>query len=157
MPSFQKKICFSNGTAWYLWPQKINLEDLVYIFFDLLNANKVSESFNWRDWLHAPILLSNAKNVLRHQCMILVVPMDCWCGSRLNAERTKSMQEIVCGCPGKPDAENRRSCRCNWPALIRLLWAADNSWYIIEHHENHSQAHRCVHEWSNTARWSGAG
>uniref|UniRef100_A0A8R7JY46 FAR1 domain-containing protein n=1 Tax=Triticum urartu TaxID=4572 RepID=A0A8R7JY46_TRIUA len=32
--------------------------------------------------------------------------------SRLNAERTKCMQEIVCGCSGKPEMENSRSCRC---------------------------------------------
>lgn len=53
--------------------------------------------------------------------------------SRLNNERTKCMQEIVCGCSGKPEAENSRPCRCECPVLIRLLRAADNSWYIMEH------------------------
>lgn len=60
--------------------------------------------------------------------------------SRLNAERTKCMQEIVCGCSGKPEAENSRSCRCECPALIRLLRAADNSWYITEHLESHNHS-----------------
>lgn len=60
--------------------------------------------------------------------------------SRLNAERTKSMQEIVCGCSGKPEAENSRSCRCECPALVRLLRAADNSWYITEHREEHNHS-----------------
>ncbi|XP_051184472.1 uncharacterized protein [Lolium perenne] len=41
--------------------------------------------------------------------------------SRLNPQRTKTMQEIVCGCSGKPEGENTRSCRCECPALIRLL------------------------------------
>lgn len=31
--------------------------------------------------------------------------------SRLNAEKTKCMQEVVCGCSGKPVKENSRSCR----------------------------------------------
>uniref|UniRef100_A0A453AC00 FAR1 domain-containing protein n=1 Tax=Aegilops tauschii subsp. strangulata TaxID=200361 RepID=A0A453AC00_AEGTS len=60
--------------------------------------------------------------------------------SRLNAKRTKSMQEIVCGCSGKPDAENSRSCMCECPAPIRLLRASDNSWYIIEHRASHNHS-----------------
>lgn len=60
--------------------------------------------------------------------------------SRLNAERMKSMQEIVCGCSGKPEAENSRSCRCECPILIRLLRACDNSWYITEHRESHNHS-----------------
>ncbi|XBJ22107.1 hypothetical protein VPH35_000542 [Triticum aestivum] len=60
--------------------------------------------------------------------------------SRLNAERTKSIQEIVCGCSGKPDAENSRSCMCECPALIRLLRASDNSWYITEHRASHNHS-----------------
>ncbi|XP_037469246.1 uncharacterized protein LOC119341476 isoform X2 [Triticum dicoccoides] len=60
--------------------------------------------------------------------------------SRLNAQRTKTMQEIVCGCSGKTEAENSRSCRCECPVLIRLLRASDNSWYITEHRENHNHS-----------------
>ncbi|XP_044418290.1 protein FAR1-RELATED SEQUENCE 5 isoform X1 [Triticum aestivum] len=60
--------------------------------------------------------------------------------SRINAERSKSMQEIVCGCSGKPAAENSRSCRCECPALVRLLRASDNSWYITEHREGHNHS-----------------
>uniref|UniRef100_A0A453HN42 MULE transposase domain-containing protein n=2 Tax=Aegilops tauschii subsp. strangulata TaxID=200361 RepID=A0A453HN42_AEGTS len=48
------------------------------------------------------------------------------------------MQEIVCGCAGKPGVENTRSCRCECPALIRLLRPKDNDWYIAEHHEQHN-------------------
>uniref|UniRef100_A0A453HM42 Uncharacterized protein n=2 Tax=Aegilops tauschii subsp. strangulata TaxID=200361 RepID=A0A453HM42_AEGTS len=40
--------------------------------------------------------------------------------SILNVERTKCMQEIVCGCAGKAGVENSRSCH-DCPALIRLL------------------------------------
>ncbi|XBI17826.1 hypothetical protein VPH35_059777 [Triticum aestivum] len=50
------------------------------------------------------------------------------------------MQEIVFGCLGKPETENRRSCRCECPALIRLLRATDNSWYITEHRESHNHS-----------------
>lgn len=40
--------------------------------------------------------------------------------SRLNVERVKCMQEIVCGCSGKPEKEHTRSCRCECPALVRF-------------------------------------
>ncbi|XBI51442.1 hypothetical protein VPH35_033944 [Triticum aestivum] len=50
------------------------------------------------------------------------------------------MQEIICGCSGKPDAENSRSCMCECPAPIRLLRASDNSWYIIEHRASHNHS-----------------
>ncbi|XP_044431985.1 uncharacterized protein [Triticum aestivum] len=46
--------------------------------------------------------------------------------NQLNVERTKCMQEIVCGCSGKAGVENTRSCCCECPALIRLLRAEDN-------------------------------
>uniref|UniRef100_A0A452XG65 Uncharacterized protein n=1 Tax=Aegilops tauschii subsp. strangulata TaxID=200361 RepID=A0A452XG65_AEGTS len=42
--------------------------------------------------------------------------------SRLNVQRKKCMQEIVCGCAGKPIVENTRSCRGERPALIRLTF-----------------------------------
>ncbi|XBI06486.1 hypothetical protein VPH35_134496 [Triticum aestivum] len=60
--------------------------------------------------------------------------------SRLNVERTKCMQEIVCGCSGKAGAENTRSCRCECPALIRLLRAEDKGWYIAEHRDTHNHS-----------------
>lgn len=56
--------------------------------------------------------------------------------SRLNAEKTKCMQEVVCGCSGKPTKENSRSCRCECPAMISLLRTSDNGWYITEHRAN---------------------
>ncbi|XP_047074163.1 uncharacterized protein LOC124683755 [Lolium rigidum] len=58
--------------------------------------------------------------------------------SRLNSEKTKCMQEIVCGCSRKPTGENTRSCRCECPAMIRLLRSADNGWYITEHRVTHN-------------------
>lgn len=33
--------------------------------------------------------------------------------------------------------ENTRSCRCECPALIRLLRSKDNGWYISEHRDQH--------------------
>uniref|UniRef100_A0ACD6A8I6 Uncharacterized protein n=1 Tax=Avena sativa TaxID=4498 RepID=A0ACD6A8I6_AVESA len=60
--------------------------------------------------------------------------------SRLNPERTKTMQEIVCGCSGKPVKENSRSCRCECPAMIRLLRTKDNGWYITEQRVKHNHA-----------------
>lgn len=58
--------------------------------------------------------------------------------SRLNPEKRKTMQEIVCGCSGKPLRENTRSCRCECPAMIRLLRTSDNGWYITEHRVKHN-------------------
>uniref|UniRef100_M8BCG3 FAR1 domain-containing protein n=1 Tax=Aegilops tauschii TaxID=37682 RepID=M8BCG3_AEGTA len=54
--------------------------------------------------------------------------------SRLNVERTKCMQEIVCGRAGKAFVENTKSCRCECPALIRLQRSnsMDNGWYIAD-------------------------
>ncbi|XP_048561350.1 protein FAR1-RELATED SEQUENCE 7-like [Triticum urartu] len=59
--------------------------------------------------------------------------------SRLNVEQTKCMQEIVCGCSGKPEQQNSRSCQCECPAMIRLLRAANYGWYIAEYHSSHNQ------------------
>lgn len=50
------------------------------------------------------------------------------------------MQEIVCGCVGKPIVENTLSCRCECPALIRLLRSKDNGWYIAEHRDEHNHS-----------------
>ncbi|XP_051220699.1 uncharacterized protein [Lolium perenne] len=58
--------------------------------------------------------------------------------SRLNVNRVKCMQEIVCGCSGKLRATNSHSTRCLCPALICLLRSKDKGWYICEHRENHS-------------------
>lgn len=57
---------------------------------------------------------------------------------RLNAEKTKCMQEIVCGCSGKPTKENTKSCRCECLAMIRLLRTSDNGWYITEQRVKHN-------------------
>lgn len=37
--------------------------------------------------------------------------------SKLNAEKAKCMQQIVCGCSGKPMSENSRPCRCECLAM----------------------------------------
>ncbi|CAM0913261.1 unnamed protein product [Alopecurus aequalis] len=58
--------------------------------------------------------------------------------SRLNVHRVKCMQEIVCGCAGKPDKENSRSTRCGCTAMIRLLRTEDHGWHITEHRSSHN-------------------
>ncbi|XP_037463497.1 putative protein FAR1-RELATED SEQUENCE 10 isoform X1 [Triticum dicoccoides] len=65
--------------------------------------------------------------------------------SRLNVERMKCMQEIVCGCAGKPERKNTRSTRCGCAARIKLLRSDDNGWYISEHRplHNHSLSSTC--------------
>jgi len=59
---------------------------------------------------------------------------------RLNAEKTKCMHEVVCGCSGKPIRVNSRACKCECPAMIRLLCTHDNGWYITEHRVNHNHS-----------------
>ncbi|KAE8780413.1 Protein FAR1-RELATED SEQUENCE 5 [Hordeum vulgare] len=58
--------------------------------------------------------------------------------SRLNVNRSRCMQEIVCGCAGKPVKDNTRSSRCGCNAMIRLLRSEDNGWYICEHRSSHN-------------------
>uniref|UniRef100_A0ACD6A2Z7 Uncharacterized protein n=1 Tax=Avena sativa TaxID=4498 RepID=A0ACD6A2Z7_AVESA len=69
----------------------------------------------------------------------------CYGKSRLNAGKMKCMQEIVCGCSGKPKAENTKSFRCKCPTIIRLLKSDDNGWYITEHRvkHNHTMTETC--------------
>ncbi|KAM0833454.1 hypothetical protein ACQ4PT_064253 [Festuca glaucescens] len=71
--------------------------------------------------------------------------------SRLNVDRVKCMQEIVCGCSGKPRATNSQSTRCLCPALIRLLRSKDNGWYICEHRDAHS--HDLSASFGERAHW----
>uniref|UniRef100_A0A453AJS9 FAR1 domain-containing protein n=1 Tax=Aegilops tauschii subsp. strangulata TaxID=200361 RepID=A0A453AJS9_AEGTS len=71
--------------------------------------------------------------------------------SRLNVNRSKCMQEIVCGCAGKPIVENTRSCRCECPSLIRLLRTKDNGWYIAEHRDGHN--HALSQTYGQTIHW----
>ncbi|CAM0883873.1 unnamed protein product [Alopecurus aequalis] len=65
--------------------------------------------------------------------------------SRLSAERVKCMQELVCGCAGKPMNLNSRSFRCECPAMIRLLRSEDIGWYVAEHliDHNHTLSKTC--------------
>ncbi|XP_037469051.1 protein FAR1-RELATED SEQUENCE 8-like isoform X2 [Triticum dicoccoides] len=58
--------------------------------------------------------------------------------SRLNVNRKRCMQEILCACAGKPMRENSRSSRCGCEAMIRLLRSNDNGWYISEFKSGHN-------------------
>lgn len=60
--------------------------------------------------------------------------------SRVNVERTKCMQEIVCGFSGIPKKSNIRTYRCRCPTMIRLLRSNDNGWYINEYRPDHNHA-----------------
>uniref|UniRef100_A0ACD6AJR7 Uncharacterized protein n=1 Tax=Avena sativa TaxID=4498 RepID=A0ACD6AJR7_AVESA len=60
--------------------------------------------------------------------------------SRLNPKRTKTMQEIVCGCAGKPGKDNSRLCCCECPSMIWLLRTKDNNCYIAEQRVRHNHA-----------------
>uniref|UniRef100_A0A8R7U6H4 Protein FAR1-RELATED SEQUENCE n=3 Tax=Triticum urartu TaxID=4572 RepID=A0A8R7U6H4_TRIUA len=71
--------------------------------------------------------------------------------SRLNVSRTKCMQEIVCGCAGKPIVENTRSCHCECPTLVRLLRSKDNGWYIAEHRDGNN--HALSQTYGQTIHW----
>lgn len=71
--------------------------------------------------------------------------------SRLNVNRTKCMQEMVCGCAGKQIVQNTHSCRCECPALIRLLRSKDNGWYIAEHRKEHN--HSLSPTYGQTLHW----
>ena len=52
---------------------------------------------------------------------------------------------------GKPIVENTRSCRCQCPALVRLLRSKDNGWYIAEHRDVHN--HALTHTYGQTLHW----
>ncbi|XP_044947010.1 protein FAR1-RELATED SEQUENCE 8-like isoform X2 [Hordeum vulgare subsp. vulgare] len=50
--------------------------------------------------------------------------------SRTNAHKSRTVQDIVCGCSGRPKKENTKSVACNCQALFRLHRTNDNGWYI---------------------------
>ncbi|XP_044338121.1 uncharacterized protein [Triticum aestivum] len=52
---------------------------------------------------------------------------------------------------GQTCVENTRSCRCECPALIRLLRAEDNGWYIAEHRDTHN--HSLSPNFGETIHW----
>lgn len=59
--------------------------------------------------------------------------------SRHNVRGSKCMQEIVCGCSGKPPVrDNSASNRTNCPALVRLLRTDDHAWFVSEHRVSHN-------------------
>ncbi|XP_037458311.1 uncharacterized protein LOC119329377 [Triticum dicoccoides] len=49
---------------------------------------------------------------------------------RRNVDKCKIVQDIVCGCAGKPRRENSHSVCCQCPALIRLHRTSDHGWFI---------------------------
>ncbi|XP_044331287.1 protein FAR1-RELATED SEQUENCE 5 isoform X1 [Triticum aestivum] len=63
------------------------------------------------------------------------------CGkSRTNVRGTKCMQELLCGCSGKPKKTNTTSCRSECPAMLRLLRTEDQGWFICEYRNVHNHA-----------------
>ncbi|XP_048574163.1 protein FAR1-RELATED SEQUENCE 5-like [Triticum urartu] len=58
--------------------------------------------------------------------------------SRQNVNGTKCMQEIVCGCAGKPERENSSSMRRNCAAMLRLHRTDDGGWYVSENRASHN-------------------
>ncbi|XP_037445539.1 protein FAR1-RELATED SEQUENCE 5-like isoform X2 [Triticum dicoccoides] len=58
--------------------------------------------------------------------------------SRTNAKKSRTVQDIVCGCAGRPKKENTKSVACNCQALIRLHRTADNGWYIHDFRSEHN-------------------
>ncbi|XP_047064014.1 protein FAR1-RELATED SEQUENCE 7-like [Lolium rigidum] len=58
--------------------------------------------------------------------------------SRSNVKGTRSMQELLCVCSGKPKNENTTSSRCQCPALVRLLRTDDQGWFICEYRGTHN-------------------
>uniref|UniRef100_A0A453IZ54 FAR1 domain-containing protein n=2 Tax=Aegilops tauschii subsp. strangulata TaxID=200361 RepID=A0A453IZ54_AEGTS len=58
--------------------------------------------------------------------------------SRQNVNGMKCMQEIVCGCAGKPERENSSSMRSNCAAMLRLHRTDDGGWYVSENRASHN-------------------
>ena len=54
-------------------------------------------------------------------------------------------------CRVKQGWKHTRSCRCVYPALIRLLRSKDNDWYIAEHREHHN--HSLSPTYGQTIHW----
>ncbi|KAE8795351.1 putative protein FAR1-RELATED SEQUENCE 10 [Hordeum vulgare] len=65
---------------------------------------------------------------------------------RRNAQKSRTVQDFVCGCEGKPRKENTSSLASNCQALIRLFRIRDNGWYIHEFRpdHNHHLSSSCV-------------
>lgn len=58
--------------------------------------------------------------------------------SRTNVKGSKSMQELMCNCGGKPKKLNSSSSRTQCPAMLRLLRMEDDGWYICENRVTHN-------------------
>jgi len=67
----------------------------------------------------------------------------CGCFFEISVEATYMLKLFISklnfhyldGYQGKALLENTCSCRCEGPALLRLLHYKDNGWYIPEHRE----------------------
>lgn len=64
---------------------------------------------------------------------------------RRNVEKCKTVQDIVCGCAGKPRRVNSHSVCCQCPAFIRLHRTPDHGWFIhdVKYEHNHGMAQTC--------------
>uniref|UniRef100_A0A8I7BID7 Protein FAR1-RELATED SEQUENCE n=2 Tax=Hordeum vulgare subsp. vulgare TaxID=112509 RepID=A0A8I7BID7_HORVV len=57
---------------------------------------------------------------------------------RRNAQKSRTVQDFVCGCAGKPRKENTSSLASNCQALIMLFLTRDNGWYIHQFRPDHN-------------------
>lgn len=71
--------------------------------------------------------------------------------SRRNNEKTKTIQDIVCVCAGKPRKENSRSAHCGCPAIIRIARAKTGGWYVKEHVADHN--HQLAQSFAEKQMW----
>ncbi|KAE8813953.1 protein far1-related sequence 10 [Hordeum vulgare] len=71
--------------------------------------------------------------------------------SRTNAQKSRTVQDIICGCAGRPKKENTKSVACNCQALIRLHCTNDNGWYI--HDFRPEQHHHLSSSCGDKLRW----
>ncbi|KAM0882743.1 hypothetical protein ACQ4PT_032114 [Festuca glaucescens] len=71
--------------------------------------------------------------------------------SRKNVAGNKTVQEIICGCGGKPQRSNNTSICCECPARVVLHRTDDHGWYISDHKSNHN--HRLSETCAEKRNW----
>lgn len=71
--------------------------------------------------------------------------------SRRNMERSKTIQDIVCTCSGKPKKQNSSSIRCGCPARMRIQRSGSGGWYVKEHVAKHN--HQLSSTFSEKQQW----
>lgn len=106
------------------------------------SVQMLSSQIHWFRWLlghrhwHAPshrarLCLDNSAALLNRA----ILPAR---GRSLSFHIHDTEKKIIL--QGKPEQQNSRSCRCECPAIIKLLRSADNGWYIAEHRSSHNHA-----------------